>query len=410
MGATTITPWSPTYPPSLATPITSETLAAVRALTAWVLQRERAAQVGSATPLAPEAMRQQLEALPSATLLQAIQRHRLQSLLQADPAVGDLLPDLWGDLQRDARREAMAALALASLTREMAVLFAEASIPLLVIKGIPLALQTTGSLTARGRGDCDLLVDPAQVGAAIELLQSAGFVLSYGASCVGDDSLRGRYSRFVSIEISLQRDVGGQRQLIDLHWRAAHAPGLLQGFQQLWQRRESLNINHQPVATLSRCDALVHGCCHAASDRWMLLRNLVDLERLAQGLPDIQVLHCQRQRLVRKSFAVLVDCGFRFEPTSPFAFQANFARDSTVVRLARSTQLSVSRTDESLFSLGLRHLNMSHMPLNWLVQFLLMIAPPDVLICSFSGKPLTISQVFRRRLEKLKYQFSIRKR
>ena len=128
--------------------------------------------------------------MPSATLLRAIQRHRLESLLQSDPGVGNLLPDLRGDLQRAARSEAMAALALASLTREMAVLCAEAGIPLLVLKGIPLALQTTGSLTARGRGDCDLFVDPSQVGEAIALLQAAGFVLSKGASCVGDDSIR----------------------------------------------------------------------------------------------------------------------------------------------------------------------------------------------------------------------------
>ena len=154
-------PSSRLYPPAIATPITVETLAAVRALTAWVLHRERATQAGSVPRPASEALREQLAALPPAALFQGIQRHRLQSFLQGDPAVADLLPNLRVDLQRAARREAMAALALASLTREMAVLFAEAGIHLLVIKGIPLALQTTGSLIARGRGDCDLFVDPS---------------------------------------------------------------------------------------------------------------------------------------------------------------------------------------------------------------------------------------------------------
>ena len=39
-------------------------------------------------------------------------------------------------------------------------------------------------MTARGRGDCDLFVAP-QVGASIALLQSVGFALTHGASCVG---------------------------------------------------------------------------------------------------------------------------------------------------------------------------------------------------------------------------------
>ena len=240
-------------------------------------------------------------------LWQGIKRHRLESFLQRDPAVGELLPDLCVDLLRAAKREVRAALALASLTREMAVLFEEAGIPLLVIKGIPLALQTTGSLTARGRGDCDLFVDPSQVGAAIELLQSEGFEFSYGASCVGDDSMRGRYSRFVSVEISLQRDYQGIRQFIDLHWQSTWARGILPSFPVLWQRGEEVYVNQQLVRTLSQCDSFVHACCHAAVDRWMILRNLVDIERLQRELSLTQQDELRRIRLVRHSLLALAD-------------------------------------------------------------------------------------------------------
>ena len=389
-------------------PITVETLGTVRALTAWVLLRERATQSGSHAPSAPEALRQQLAAIPLEMLIQAIRRHRLESMLHADPAVSDLVPNLGDELLRAARSEAMAALGLASLTREMASLFAEAAIPLLVMKGIPLALQTTGSLTSRGRGDCDLFVDPSQVGEAIALLQSAGFVLSDGASCVGEDSFRGRYSRFVSIEISLHRDAGGRRQWIDLHWHAAHALGLLPGFQELWRRRETVYINDQLIWTFSQCDAFVHGCCHATSDRWMLLRNLVDLERLAIELPSTEMVRIQKQRLVRKSFAVLLDCGFLDDSVLRFSLLASVSTNSSVVRLARRTQLSVDRTSENLLIYGLRYLNMSWTPLNWLAKMLLMIAPPDVLIKRSNGKPLSFFRIVIARIEKLIYQVSIR--
>ena len=406
MRATTTAPGSPIYPPALATPITSETLSAVRALTAWVLQRERATQAGSELPSAPEALHQQLETLPSATLLRAIQRHRLESLLQSDPGVGNLLPDLRGDLQRAARREAMAALALASLTREMAVLFAEAGIPLLVIKGIPLALQTTGSLTARGRGDCDLFVDPSQVGAAIALLQSVGFRLSDGASCVGDDTARGRYCRFVSIEISLHRDSGGLCQRIDLHWHATWARGVLPRFQELWQRGEVLPINGQLVRTLSRRDAFLHGCCHAAVDRFMTLRNLVDIDRLERALPPAQLVELNRLRPVRNS---------RFALATAFEMAAALSGVGSADRVRMTAELAQQLPSGSLGDGGwtvtnrLRYfahmVNLSHHPLNVFSTLMRQLITPVDLIDPQTGDMRSIRQVVLSRAGKLRRRF-----
>jgi len=403
MGATTTAPWSPVCPAALATPITSETLAAVRALTAWVLQRERATQASSAPPPAPEALCQQLDALPPATLWHGIKRHRLESLLQADPAVGDLLPELQVYLQPTSRREALAALVLAGLTCEMAALFAEAAIPLLVIKGIPLAIQTTGSLTARGRGDCDLLVDPSQVGAAITLLQSAGFMLSNGATCVGDDSIRGRYSRFVSIEISLQRDSGGRRQWIDLHWHATHVRGVLPGFQALWQRGEELRINDQWVRTLSRRDAFVHACCHSTTDRWMDLRNLVDIERLGRELFSAQRVELSRLRPVRKSWLVLTDA---FEENSA---SWGLGRAQAVCLKAEVAQQRPCRiledgkwTVNDRWRVLAHNVNLSHHLVHISSTLLLHLVPPDALVDPQQGEVRSLWQVVLWRARKLR--------
>lgn len=396
-------PCSPVYPPALVTPIASETLAAVRALTAWVLQRERATEVGSVPPPASEALREQLAALPPAALFQGIQRHRLHLFLQGDPAVGDLLPGLQAELQRAARREVMAALALASLTREMAVLFAEAGIPLLVIKGIPLALQTTGSITARGRGDCDLFVDPSQVGAAIALLQSVGFGLSYGASCVGDDSARGRYSRFVSIEISLHRDVHNHRQWIDLHWRATWARGLLPRFQELWQRGEELPINRQLVRTLSRRDALVHACCHAALDRYMALRNLVDIDRFERALPPAQLVELSRLRTVRKSWQAMDDA-FKEKSASWRFGRANAVR----LKAQRAQQQPWRSLGDGGWTVTNRlryfaHMvNLSHHPLHVFTTLIRQLITPVDLIDPQTGDMRSIRQVVLRRAGKLR--------
>ncbi len=206
--------------------ISADNLDAIKGLARLVLKREReAAEHGSplTTTASPE-LTAQLLAVPDSALLAAIQRHRLESLLHGDPLVGALLPKLADKIKALARAETMAALALASLTREMAALFERARIPMLVIKGIPLSLQSTGSLTTRGRGDLDLLVDPKRLPEAVALLESVGFEKAYGASCIGTDSPQDKYSRFVSIELSLVR-LRGQRQWIDLHWHVSMLEG-----------------------------------------------------------------------------------------------------------------------------------------------------------------------------------------
>ena len=64
--------------------------------------------------------------------------------------------------------------------------------------------------------------------------------------------------------------------------------GFALDFAALWERAEELHINEQLIKTLSRRDALLHACCHAAVDRWDSLRNLVDIERLQRRLPSAQ--------------------------------------------------------------------------------------------------------------------------
>ena len=382
-----------------------QTLFAVRWLTAWVLERERAKRSGEAPLAASSTLKHQLQCLPAGRLFRGIQRHRLETVLQSDSAVSELLPHLQGDLHSAARSEMMAALALASLTREMAALFAEAGIPLLVIKGVPLAVQTTGSLTARGRGDCDLFVEPSQVGAAIALLQSAGFALSSGPSCVGDDSPRGRYSRFVSIEISLQRHAGGRWQGLDLHWHATDSRGVMSNFQALWERAEVLYINDQPVLTLSRSDAFLHSCCHAMTDRWRALRNLVDIERLGRSLPSAERVQLSRLRPVRKSLLAIIDA---FEEPG---VSRRIGRAHAVCLKAQAAQLQPWHCldDENWTVLyGLQYsahqINLSHHPVHVFSRLLHQVVPPADLVEPQTGELRPIWQVMLCRAQKLQHR------
>ena len=384
-----------------------------RQLAGLALQQEREAQAGRL----PNAsiVSSELEALCHATsadaLLTAIRLHRLEILLADDPLVLQLIPQLADRLKLLARKEHMAALALASLTREMAALFERAGLPMLVIKGVPLALQTTGSLTSRGRGDCDLVVNPDDLCDAITLLQTVGFVLceSKGARGIVSDSIYGHYSRFVGMEISLQRDIGGQLQWCDLHWQVSHARGVLPGFQALWRRHDELSINNQPISTLNKSDALLHSCCHAAMDRWMSIRSLVDIERLRRESLEADLTGLQQRRIVRKTIAVLSDCLILDDAERLHKHQLFWISDRAAIHEAHRSQLTVCREDESLMAFGLRHLRLSYSPVNWLVKLLLMLLPPDVLFHPSSGKPLPLHQVLVRRLRKLNHQMVSRR-
>ena len=274
-------------------------LEATKALVRLVLQREREGNLG-----APAGLRQQLDAVPKEALLAAIRRHRLECLLHGDPIVASLLPELAATLQVLARQDAMAALALTSLTREMAALFEQAAMPMLVIKGIPLALQTTGSLTSRGRGDLDLLVDPNQLPAAVALLESSAFRRLPGYLPRDLNSFWARYGRWAGYELSMVREGEGAPQWIDLHWALSNVRGPLPSFAVAWQCRELLEFSGQSVSTLSRAHAFQHACAHAAKDQWMCLRNLIDIDRLANQLKGCDLKRLRHQPTVRWSGAV----------------------------------------------------------------------------------------------------------
>lgn len=389
--------------------ISAASLLATKQLLRLVLQRERETIADGAprTVAASAELVASLKAVPSEDLLTAIRRHRLELILQGDPLVSDLLPQLAARLNALAKAETMAALALASFTREVADLFEQTGIPMLVIKGVPLSLQTTGSLTARGRGDLDLLVDPEQVGAAIELLQRKGFVLPYGPTCVGDPSFQGHYSRWVSIELTLGRTHRQKRQWIDLHWHPTHVRGVFPRFKNLWEQRAVVEINGQAVVTLPNHWAFVHACCHAMADRWMCLRNLADVERLSRFIePDFSKLRNSKLRGVVKTCCVAAELT-EAPNLHSIALQASAFQKHKALRLADDAQKRGWRslgdgewTFRNRIRYSLHQLNLSHHPMHWLSMALQLEVPPSSLLDVQQGHYLSVWSIMKNLLLK----------
>jgi hypothetical protein len=301
-------------PPALSYPDggqqTPAALQAIKQLVRLLLAREDASRLQPLAPLprAGPSLLASLGELPAVDLLATIRRQRLECLLHADPYVAELLPALWPSLQHLARRETMAALALASLTREISSLLEHAEIPVLVIKGVPLALQTTSSIASRGRGDLDLFVDPSDVPHTVAVLQAAGFHV-FAASDLGfiDASLLGRCCRWWYNEIKLIRHEGNAVQIIDLHWSLDYIYKDLPSFRQSYAKRSSVLIRETSIATLNQPNTFQHACAHAAKDNWKYLRNLVDIHRLARILGQDQLEPLQRYSYVRSTCVVTHD-------------------------------------------------------------------------------------------------------
>lgn len=146
----------------------------------------------------------------------------------------------------------------------------------LVFKGPALAVQTTGDLGARGFGDLDLLVDPRAVEEVTALL------VAHGWNAVVPLPPAGSWAWRRIVHASNELPFAGAGCSIDLHWRLDPTLDALPAFDELWDRRELVDLGDGPAPTLGRGDALAHACLNAAKDEWRWLRNLVDVHRLAR--------------------------------------------------------------------------------------------------------------------------------
>ena len=232
-----------------------------------------------------------------------VTRHRLSICLA--PHLDSLgLPDAAATIiAADARAERFRALAQASVTVEAEKVLTDAGIRVLVIKGVALAVQTTGDLTGRGRGDIDLWVHPRDTTRAAEVLAGIGFVGYPGLTVSALGSPAWRYHLWVDYEAPLGRD----GTPLDLHWWLTQPRSALPGFDHAWARREFVTISSRSVPTLSHGDALHHSCAHALKDGWRSLRSLIDIDRLARSASAGERERLTRLRAVRLGTAAAFD-------------------------------------------------------------------------------------------------------
>ena len=238
-------PWDPTAQYLLA------------ALT-WSLRRESIAAAQMATP----------GALPLATLLPAANRHKVLTPVADHAAAHTAIPGL----REATRRSAVKAMSLATTTLEISGRLRAAGVDALFLKGVVLAIQTTGRVNARGAGDIDLLVTHGALPRTVTILESEGWQVraGWGALTSSTPPLHGHAVTLDRAGIS-----------VDVHHRLDHALATASvDHGQLWKRRVNVPVGGDEVATLRPIDSAVSIAVNSGQDAWAQLIRAADFLRL----------------------------------------------------------------------------------------------------------------------------------
>lgn len=222
--------------------------------------------------------------------VETVRLHRVSTILAAHVDALAIPAEIADDLRAMARAESLAALRLAVETVRAVETVNRAGAPVLAVKGVPLALQSTGQVTSRGAGDVDLLVAEAWVPAVHEALTAAG----WSSRRPLPPPTHRRFWR-----MRREHDYSSESSSIDLHWRLGWQDRPLPPTSVLLARPAQVSIGGTSVMTLGLADAFSYACYTAAIDRYARLRSLVDIVRLARVPGDLPLAAGMDWRLRR---------------------------------------------------------------------------------------------------------------
>ena len=213
----------------------------------------------------------------------------------------------------------------------------DAHVRVLVFKGLALAAQAWNDPTARGYGDVDLLVSPADLARAKAALSDAEWTTGYTYPVPGASW---GWRQFVRTEYEMAFSRGGTG--VDLHWHALPDRGSFPDFEHLWRRRAEVSIDGRAVPTFNPFDALAHSASHSAKDHWRYLRGIADVHRL---MSEPGTWHSADRPLGGDQLLTVGLAGklFGVPPDAPAVVSDAAAKCQHVMLLAQRAQLSPER-------------------------------------------------------------------
>jgi hypothetical protein len=173
-----------------------------------------------------------------------------------------------------ARASMALAAELVALVRELEA----RGVRVMAYKGPALALQAYGDPALRRFGDLDLVVEPAELDAALAALEALGFV---------GDAFDTPSKRAAVLRDGHHLAVSRGTVIVELHWRfGKRIFGYAETLQGLWERRGTLSIAGAAVPVLGVGDHLLALSIHASKEAWSALEGILSVARLARALPE----------------------------------------------------------------------------------------------------------------------------
>lgn len=215
------------------------------------------------------------EDLTPGSFLAAVRRQRIGAQLATGLDRLDLPGQMRARLRADSDDMRAACNELGHHLHRALDVLSETGVGALTFKGLALASQAWGDDGARGYGDLDMLVAPADLDRAVAALVADGWQYPSRYPLPGPGWGWRQFVR-TSYEMPLVRG----STILDLHWHAVPARNTFPIFDDLWRRRADVAVLGRPVPTLSPYDALAHSASHSAKDHWRWLRGLADVHRL----------------------------------------------------------------------------------------------------------------------------------
>jgi hypothetical protein len=170
--------------------------------------------------------------------------------------------------------------------------FRAAGIEPIFVKGATLAILAHGSLALKTSWDIDMLVAPAEVGKARQLLFDVGYRLDLPG--LDDPRMIDRYFE-QNKETTWVNTARGT--LIELHSALVDAPELLPGVG-LELAVQSVEVGRNaPVTTLALPELYAYLCVHGTGHRWERLKWLTDVATLVQSSGEtVDIFHAAANR------------------------------------------------------------------------------------------------------------------
>jgi len=180
-------------------------------------------------------------------------------------------------------------------------LFAAHGVRVVPFKGPTLAAYAYGNLALRQFVDLDLLLAPADLPQARELLTQQGYCSGLPLASAEEDAYLASIGQMPFVK-------NGRTCLVELHARIQprdfHFP---LGLERLWPRLRPLSLNGKEVTALAGEDLLLVLCAHGAKHRWACLGwacDVAELLRVHHALnwpavvEEARFLRCERVLLL----------------------------------------------------------------------------------------------------------------